>query len=136
MGQMFREMALEEGKADKALGVTSYAALQFKNKIMGAVMFSGGVGMIWAGAQESMGVNVGVAQGLVAFGYVALFVNFFMGLFANQANEWTAKQLYKYDIDGFCERALAAEAGHLLMAYVCGLPVQEYSRSHIGYPVR
>jgi hypothetical protein len=29
-----------------------------------------------------------------------------------------------------------SEAAHLLLGYICGLPIEDYSRKHIGYPLK
>jgi len=51
-------------------------------------------------------------------------------------NEWTAQKMWEYDIEDYRERAIVSEAGHMLMAYLCGVPISEYSRVHVGYPIR
>eukprot|EP00281_Chroomonas_sp_CCMP1168_P024512 CAMPEP_0206230284 /NCGR_PEP_ID=MMETSP0047_2-20121206/10171_1 /ASSEMBLY_ACC=CAM_ASM_000192 /TAXON_ID=195065 /ORGANISM="Chroomonas mesostigmatica_cf, Strain CCMP1168" /LENGTH=493 /DNA_ID=CAMNT_0053653685 /DNA_START=230 /DNA_END=1711 /DNA_ORIENTATION=+ len=134
--QLLRITKIEEGQADKKLGVTSYRALQLKNQVMGSIMLAGGLGLLLEGATEGSAVSTGGAQFLIAFGYSALLLNVLMGFFAQQTNEWICKKLYDVNFDDYQERALLCEAGHLLMSWICGLPLQDFERQHVGYPLK
>ncbi|KAJ1478818.1 hypothetical protein T484DRAFT_1903959 [Baffinella frigidus] len=108
--QLLKASAVAEGEADRCLGVNGFKALSTKN---GAL-----------------------ASALAAGGYGALVINVLLGLFSQQSNDWLARKLYQVDIDRYAERALVSEAAHLLVAWLCGVPLQEYQREHVGYPVR
>jgi len=123
---------------DVALGLSSYKALQVKNYISGSLMLLGGFGLIFAGAAESSGlVTLGsLAPAIELFGYTALVLNVLVGLFSDESSNWLSGRLFDLDFQGYRKRAITCEAAHLLLAYLCGLPLEEYSRKHVGYPLK
>jgi len=128
---------LAEGTLDRKLGVNNFKALQLKNYCSGLLMLFGGLGLIFAGAFDPRGGDGnGIGRFMVSFGYFALTVNIAVGIFSQQTNDWLSLRLYRADYQGYKERSLCSEAAHLLVAYLCGLPLQEYRREHVGYPLR
>jgi hypothetical protein len=90
------------------------------------------------GAAESSGlVTLGsLAPAIELFGYAALVLNVLVGLFSDESSNWLSGRLFDLDFQGYRKRAITCEAAHLLLAYLCGLPLEEYSRKHVGYPLK
>lgn len=135
--RLAKAVSLAEGTLDRKLGVNNFKALQLKNYCSGLLMLVGGLGLILAGAVDSQtGEGGGLGRFMVSFGYFALTVNIGVGLLAQQTNDWLSLRMYAADYEGYRDRAILCEAAHLLLAYMCGLPLQEYRREHVGYPLR
>jgi len=128
----------DETNLDIPLGVSSYKALQYKNYASGGLMFVGGLGLIIAGAAENTGmVALGkVGPAIESFGYGALILNILAGFFSDQTSNWMSSRLFQFDVTGYRKRAVTCEAAHLLVAYICGLPLEAYSRQYVGYPLK
>ncbi|EKX40625.1 hypothetical protein GUITHDRAFT_113413 [Guillardia theta CCMP2712] len=135
--QLLSASKTKEGSVDVSFGVSSYKALQVKNSFSGALLMFGGLGLIFAGYLEKVGaLSSSSAQTFADLGYGALLLNIASGFFGQQVNDWLVQRFWQLNYDDYKERALVSEAAHLMVAYMCGLPVQEYRREYIGYPLR
>lgn len=137
--QLLRASGVQDGEVDRFLGVNGFKALSVKNGFSATLMLLGGLGLIYAsflGGSGALPKDQAAASALTTAGYGALVINVALGLFSQQSNDWLATQLHRLDYDRYAERALVCEAAHLLVAWLCGTPLQEYRREHAGYPVR
>lgn len=132
--QLVRTCGVEAEEVDAVLGVTSYKVLRVKNRALGSMMLIAGGCLLSAGLLEGSGSG-SVGPGLVSFGYGALFLNLFISFFTQQTNQFIAGRLFTSNWEGYRDRVVMCEAGHLLMAWICGLPLQEYRREYVGYPL-